>query len=185
MTMNLDLPQLIKPVNAQDHILGPRNAAVTLVEYGDYECPYCGMAHPIVASVLENLADEVRYVFRHFPLRKVHPHAETAGQAAEAAGAQGKFWEMHDLLFENQAALEVEDLVERAVGLQLNIEEFVQDLETERFAPKVQSDFLGGVQSGVNGTPCFFINGFRYDGSWDEDTLTQALRATGRAARVR
>ncbi|HMF88543.1 MAG TPA: DsbA family protein [Gemmatimonadaceae bacterium] len=169
--------QLTPPVSAEDHIAGPDDAPVTLVEYGDYECPYCGMAHPIVNRARRELASQLRFVFRNFPLAEAHPHARTAAQAAEAAAAQGKFWEMHDMIFEHQDALEVEDLVGYAKELGLDTQKFARDLEAGTFAQRVRDDFRSGVKSGVNGTPTFFINGARYDGSWaNEDAFIRALR---------
>jgi protein-disulfide isomerase len=152
------------------------NAPVTLVEYGDYECPYCGQAHYVVTEV-ENLAgDLLRFVFRNFPLATVHPHAEHAAESAEAAGAQGKFWEMHDTLFEHQHALDDEHLVEYAADIGLDVPRFVRDLSTHRHAARVREDFVSGVRSGVNGTPTFFLNGVRYDGTYDVGSLFTAIQ---------
>jgi protein-disulfide isomerase len=168
---------LTPPVGADDHAAGPDDAPVTLVEYGDYECPYCGMAHPIVKRAQRALGTQLRFVFRHFPLAEIHPHARLAAQAAEAAGAQGKFWEMHDMLFEHQDALEVEDIVGYAESLGLDLARFSRDLEDGTFAKRVRDDFRSGVKSGVNGTPTFFMNGARYDGSWaNEEAFIGALR---------
>jgi protein-disulfide isomerase len=158
--------QLTPPVNAEDHASGPDDAAVTLVEYGDYECPYCAMAHPIVKKAQLELESQLRFVFRNFPLAEAHPHARLAAQAAEAAGAQGKFWEMHDMLFEHQDALEVADVTGYAQSLGLDTAKFARDLEAAPFVKRVRDDFRSGVKSGVNGTPTFFMNGTRYDGSW-------------------
>jgi protein-disulfide isomerase len=168
---------LAKPVSATDHAQGPVDAPVTLVEYGDYQCPYCGAAYPIIKAVQARLGDKLRFVFRNFPLQQAHPYAELAAEAAEAAGAQGKFWEMHDALYENQAELGqelIEMLVER---LGLDAERFEADLEGRAFQARVKHDFMGGVRSGVNGTPSLFINGERYDESWDEESLAAALQA--------
>ena len=170
--------QLTPPVSADDHIAGPDTAPVTLVEYADYECPYCGMAHPIVRRAQQTLGDRLRFVFRNFPLAEAHPHARLAAQAAEAAAAQGKFWEMHDMLFEHQDALEPDDILGYAKELGLDVARMTRDLEAGVFARKVRDDFRGGVRSGVNGTPTFFVNGERYEGSWaNEDAFVQALRA--------
>jgi protein-disulfide isomerase len=175
--------QLTPPVSAKDHIAGPDDAPVTLVEYGDYECPYCGMAHPIVQRAQQQLGSELRFVFRNFPLAEAHPHARLAAQAAEAAGAQGKFWEMHDALFEHQDALELEDIVGYAESIGLDTEKFSRDLEAPTYAKKVRDDFRNGVRSGVNGTPTFFINGTRYDGSWaNEKAFIGTLRETANKA---
>jgi protein-disulfide isomerase len=170
-------PTLTPPVSAADHALGPPTAPVTLVEYGDYECPYCGAAHPVVKEIYRQLGDELRFVFRHFPLTRVHPHAERAAEAAEAAGAQGRFWQMHDLLFENQNALEDEDLLVYANAIGLDVRRFVIELENGVYTPKVRADFLSGVRSGVNGTPTFFINGRRHEGGFDLESLLGAIAA--------
>ena len=175
--------QLTPSVNAQDHIAGPDDAPVTLVEYGDFECPYCGMAHPIVKSAQHQLGDQLRFVFRNFPLAEAHPHARLAAQAAEAAGAQGRFWEMHDMLFEHQYALELQDLIGYAKSLGLDVPQFEHDLEAGTYAKKVRDDFRSGVRSGVNGTPTFFVNGERYNGSWaNEEAFIGALRDAARQA---
>jgi protein-disulfide isomerase len=167
--------KLKPPVGASDHIQGPKSTPVTLVEYGDYECPYCGQAYPIVKALQKRLGDQVRLVFRNFPLAQAHPHAEHAAEAAEAAAAQGKFWEMHDLLYENQGALEDEDLVEYAKALRLDVPRFVSEMESHQYAERVRADFSSGVRSGVNGTPSFFINGSRHDGPFDLDSLLAAI----------
>lgn len=168
---------LTPPVSKQDHVLGPESAPVTLVEYGDYECPYCGMAHLTVKEVLQLLGDQLRFVFRHFPLIQIHPHAERAAEAAEAAGAQGKFWAMHDTLFEHQRALDDTHLVLYATALDLNKDRFVRELTEHKYADRVIKDLLSGARSGVNGTPTFFINGLRYEGVYDLQTLLTAINA--------
>jgi protein-disulfide isomerase len=173
--MSMVSPHLVLPVSARDHIAGPATAPATLLEYGDYECPFCGAAHPIVQQVRKQLGNRLRFVFRHFPLANIHPRAEPAAEAAEAAGAQGRFWEMHDLLYERQDALEEEDLVERADILGLDVARFVRELRARTYAPRVREDFLSGVRSGVNGTPAFYINGVRHDGGFDFHTLVEAL----------
>jgi protein-disulfide isomerase len=167
--------KLSQPVSKRDHIRGPEDAPVTLVEYGDFECPYCGAAHFILQEVLEVMGDRLRFVFRHFLLTQVHPHAEAAAEAAEAAGAQGRFWEMHDLLYENQPALEGRHLVGFAEQLHLDTVRFVRELQQHAHHDRVREDFSSGVRSGVNGTPAFFINGYRYDGSWEAGPLVDAL----------
>lgn len=173
--------RLTPPVTARDHAAGPDDAPpVTLVEYGDYECPYCGMAHPIVKRAQKELGTQLRFVFRNFPLAEAHPHARIAAQAAEAAGAQGRFWQMHDMLFEHQNALEPQDLVGYAKAIGLDITQFERDLETGTYAKRVRDDFRSGVQSGVNGTPTFFVNGERYDGSWaNQEAFISAIRQGG------
>jgi protein-disulfide isomerase len=171
---------LIPPVSETDHIRGAADALVTLVEYGDFECPHCGRAHVFVLDALERLGDDVRFVFRHFPLAQAHPHAPYAAEAAEAAGEQGRFWPMHDVLFENQDALESDDLVAYADELELDVKRFVDQLEAGIHQAKVQADFRSGVRSGVNGTPTFFIDGQRFDGSWADGDLVLALASVAR-----
>ena len=168
---------LTLPVGKRDHIRGPADAAVTLVEYGDYECPHCGRAYPIVNAIQQRMGPRLRFVYRNFPLRESHPHAEQAAEAAEAAAAQGKFWEMHDRLFERQFALDGEYLIEYAGDLGLDLARFRKELEGGVYEPRVREDFRSGVTSGVNGTPTFFINGVRHDHSWDLEPLLAALEA--------
>lgn len=163
------------PVTKEDHIQGSDDATVTLVEYGDYECPYCGMAYPITKQIQEHFGDKLRFVFRNFPIIDSHPHAGIAALTAEFAAPHHKFWEMHDMLYENQDALELEDLMSYASRLNLSPEELQKSIENETFAPKIQADFMGGVRSGVNGTPCFFINGKRHEGSFEFDALAAAI----------
>jgi len=171
---------LTLPVSDRDHVHGPADAPVTLVEYGDYECPHCGRAYPILHEVQRRMGSRLRFVFRNFPLRESHPHAQHAAEAAEAAGAQGKFWEMHDRLFERQFALEDGNLVEYARELGLDATRLRQELAEGRYEPRVREDFRSGVISGVNGTPTFFINGARHDGAWDVEPLLAALQRGGR-----
>ena len=173
---------LTPPVGPDDHAAGPANAPVTLVEYGDFECPYCGQAYPIVKALQERLGTRLRFVFRNFPLSESHPHAEHAAEAAEAAGAQGQFWEMHDALYEHQRALRDPALIGYATDLGLDAARVARELETGAWTARVRADFLSGVRSGVNGTPTFFINGERYDGSWgDIDGFADALSGSGLA----
>jgi protein-disulfide isomerase len=168
---------LTVPVGADDHLAGALDAPALLVEYGDYECPYCGAAYPIVKKLQRELGDRLTLVFRNFPLTEAHPHAERAAEAAEAAGAQGKFWEMHDLLFERQDALASSDLADYARHLRLDDARVARELAEGTWRPRVRADFRGGVRSGVNGTPTFFINGERFDGDWaDERLFGRALR---------
>jgi protein-disulfide isomerase len=169
----------------RDHIQGPPEAPVTLVEYGDYQCPYCGAAYPIIKQVQEEMGSDLRFVFRNFPIVTAHPHAETAAEAAEAAAAQGKFWEMHDLLYENQKRLGDEDLRGYADSLGLDLATFDRDLAGHLYAPRVHEDFMSGVRSGVNGTPTFYINGIRYDDPYDVETLLAALDRVRDSAPVR
>jgi protein-disulfide isomerase len=156
---------------------GPVSAPVTLVEYGDYECPYCGRAHPIVKEIQRRLGRNLCFAFRHFPLAQMHPHAQRAAEAAEAAGAQGQFWAMHDMLFEHQHALDDQHLLGYAAAIGLDVHQFSQDLANGVHTGKVREDFLSGVRSGVNGTPTFFINGHRHDGPLDLQTLLAAIAA--------
>ncbi len=168
-------PQLNPLVSERDHVQGPAGAKLTLVEYGDYECPHCGRAYPIVKAVQKRLGTQLRFVFRNFPLSNAHPNAEAAAEAAEAAAAQEKFWEMHDLLFEHQDALERQDLLRYAADLGLDVKRFASELAGGVHRSRVQEDFRSGVRSGGNGTPTFFINGARFDGAWDEAGLLAAL----------
>jgi len=176
MTNLIEGARLTVPVGPRDHAEGSGRAPVTLVEYGDYECPYCGMAHGIVKRVRKEMGDRMRFVFRNFPLTSVHPHAQQAAEAAEAAGAQNRFWAMHDLLYQNQQALEPPDLIRYASDLFLDVQRFRQELTAHAWLPRVREDFSSGIYSGVNGTPTFFINDGRYDGSWDHDHLLAALQ---------
>jgi protein-disulfide isomerase len=149
----------------RDHIQGPPDAPIMLLEYGDYECPFCGQVQPVVKAIQERLGDSLCFAFRHFPLTNVHPHSEHAAEAAEAAGAQGKFWEMHEMLFQNQSALDDESLAEYAAALGLDEARFIREVVSGAHAEHIREDFKTGVRAGVNGTPCFFINGQRYDGA--------------------
>jgi protein-disulfide isomerase len=162
-------------VTSDDHIKGPRNASVTLVEYGDYQCPVCGAAFWVLRDLFDRFQPDLRFVFRNFPLTEIHPHAMIAAEAAEAAGARGKFWPMHDLIFENQQDLSAEQLVAYAVSLDLDGDELMKDLSTHRHVEKIRRDFMGGVRSGVNGTPTIFINGYRFNGLADYDVLARAI----------
>jgi protein-disulfide isomerase len=167
---------LAVPVDqARDHTQGPASAAVTLVEYGDYECPYCGAAYPIVKEIQSEVGDRLQFVFRNFPITTSHPHAEQAAEAAEAAASQGRFWEMHDILYENQRHLTDDDLHGYAAQLGLDLDTFDRDLAEHVHAPRVREDFMSGVRSGVNGTPTFYINGRRHDDSYRQDVLLAAL----------
>jgi protein-disulfide isomerase len=167
---------------SRDHLAGPPNAAITLVEYGDYECPYCGMAHPIVKAIQQAFEGRLCFAFRHFPLIAVHPHAEPAAEAAEAAGAQGRFWEMHDELFRHQDRLDGPALVGYGQAIGLEVPRFVRELADRAYLPRVREDFASGVASGVSGTPTFFINGVRHEGPWDVETLTAALTRAEKAS---
>jgi protein-disulfide isomerase len=166
-------PRLSIPVTEKDHAQGRPDAPVTLVEYGDYECPYCGKAYPVVKELQRRMGDRMRFVFRNFPLNTLHEHAGVAAQAAEAAAAQGKFWEMHDILYENQQ--ELDDVQQYALRIGLEIYRFEADMSGEKFAKRVRDDFRGGVRSGVNGTPTFFINDVRYNGEHTVEAMLPAL----------
>jgi len=174
--------QLAVPVTERDHIQGPPTAPVTVVEYGDYECPDCGEAYDAVKQLQNEFGDKVRFVFRNFPIPESHPHAEEAAEAAEAAAEQGKFWEMHDTLYEHQKDLDDEHLMAYARILSLTPEEFERDLEEHSQRVRVLEDLASGLESGVEGTPTFFINGTRYAGPYDLANLRDAItRARGRS----
>lgn len=176
MPEQIEGPSLTLPVSdSRDHIQGPRTAPVTLVEYGDYECGYCHEAYFILQKLMTQVGEQVRLVFRNFPLQEMHPHAEHAAEAAEAAAAQGRFWEMHDILYERQNALEDDDLIAYADALRLDLDRFGLELSQSAHRLRIREDFLSGVRSGVNGTPTFFINGKRHDGAWDLPSLTGAV----------
>jgi len=165
------------PVGPADHIQGDANAPCTLVEYGDYECPYCGSAYPIVKRIQKHFGKRLRFIFRNFPLNEMHPHAESAAESAEFAAAHGKFWEMHDSLFENQERLGGPLYLELARELKLAPADLRAALEKREFMAKVRSDFTSGVRSGVNGTPTFFINNHRHDAPFEYNDLLSAIEA--------
>jgi len=175
MRITTELERLAAPVSTRDHFQGQSNAPLTLVEYGDFECPYCGTAHRVVKAIQEKLGERLRFVYRHFPLTQRHPNAENAAQAAEAAGARGDFWPMHDLLFEHQEALADEDLAEYAASLGLDGAEILAEIELGTYATRVREDFSGGIKSGVNGAPTFFINDVLYNGESDLQSMLVAL----------
>jgi protein-disulfide isomerase len=164
-------------VTPEDHTQGPESAPVTLVEYGDYECADCGHVYPIVKQIQKHFGKRLRSVFRNFPLSVVHPHAESAAEAAEFAGSQGKFWEMHDLLLESQDRLGRILYLELALKLELPVDALREALESGTYRPRVRADFTGGIRSGVKGTPTFFINGRRYDGPSEFEALVLAIDA--------
>jgi protein-disulfide isomerase len=166
------------PVNETDYLFGSMNAPIELVEYGDYQCPHCGRAHPIVKDLLQRVGQQVKFVFRNFPLSKIHPQARMAALAAEAAGLQNKYWTMHDILYENQKRLHHTALLEYAAGIGLQMDQFTVDMEREDLATKVDSHFYSGMRSGVSATPTFFINGEKYTGSWENDDLLQYLKSS-------
>jgi protein-disulfide isomerase len=168
---------LTQPVSAHDYAEGPADAPLTLVEYGDYQCPYCGAAYPIVKRLQKILGRKLRFVFRNFPLTQAHPYALIAAEAAEAAALQGKFWEMHDLLFEQQTFLEPDVIPLWAKRIGLDLEKFKNDINQGVVATRIQEERQSGIRSGVNGTPTFFINGTRYDGLSDYESLLAALES--------
>jgi protein-disulfide isomerase len=163
------------PVAPADHILGDEKAIVTLVEYGDYQCPHCGHAHPIVKKLRKYFGKQLRFVFRNFPLTEIHPLAEPAAEAAEFAGAAGSFWQMHDGIFENQPRLTLPFLNELGTEIGLSADELAASLENHEFLEKIRADFMGGVRSGVNGTPTFFINSRRYEGAPSFEDMVNAI----------
>jgi protein-disulfide isomerase len=168
---------LTQAVSARDHAEGPADAPLTLVEYGDYQCPYCGAAYPVVKRLQKRLGMKLRFVFRNFPLTQAHPYALIAAEAAEASALQGKFWEMHDLLFEQQSFLEPDIISLWAKRIGLDLEEFGNDITQGVVTKRIMEDRQSGIRSGVNGTPTFFINGTRYDGSPDYESLLAALES--------
>lgn len=161
------MPKLRIPVNSNDHILGNPQAVVTLLEYGDYQCPSCGMAYPIIKRLMKQFYGELRFVFRNFPLREAHQFAMMAALAAEAAALQNKFWEMHDIIYENQDDLDGNSLLHYAEVLNLDLQRFTNDLQNRNLLIKIEKDFESGVRSGVNSTPTFFINGDRVNNYYD------------------
>jgi len=171
-----DGSRLLLPIQPLDHVHGPEDAAFTLVEYGDYECPDCGRLYVILRDLQSEIASRLRIVFRHYPLSGIHHHAQQAAEAAEAAGVQGKFWEMHALLFERQQALHTKDLIRYAGELGLDVERFRNELKNETYSDRVRADFVAGVQNGVYRTPGLYLNGVRYDTEWDRASLWSRLR---------
>jgi protein-disulfide isomerase len=169
---------LIPPLGPDDHVSGPPDADLELVMYGDFECPYCMAAQSILARVRQRLDGRLRFAYRHFPIEAAHPHALLAAQAAEAAGAQGAFWEMHDALFTGKGRLEERDLVDRARDLRLDTDRFAAELRSGVHVPRVRRDQESGRESGVRGTPGFFANGAAIEGSFDAGSIIQALSST-------
>jgi protein-disulfide isomerase len=170
------MAKLKTPVTPEDHIQGPDDAEATLVEYGDYECPFCGQAYHVVKRIQKHFGGRLRFVFRNFPLTEIHPQAESAAEAAEFAGVHGKFWQMHDLLYESQERLGEPLYSELTAELGLSPQALPQALAEGTYRARVRADFASGVRSGVNGTPTFFINGERHDGSYDYETLVLAIQ---------
>jgi protein-disulfide isomerase len=174
-TSSITLNSLTLPVAKRDHIQGTLDAPIMLLEYGDYECPHCGAAYPIIKDIQERLGDRLCFAFRNFPLVNSHPHAQHAAEAAEAAGAQGRFWEMHDLLFENQGALTDENLGQYALAAGIDAPRVINEILTGVHTERVREDFRYGARAGVNGTPTLFINGARYDGVLEPHRLIAML----------
>ena len=174
------MTELRFPVSDQDHSIGPSNAPVTLVEYGDYQCPHCQAAWPQVEQVLRHFGRDLRYAYRHFPIWAAHPLAKPAAETAEFAGVRQLFWEIHSAIFANAHRLSRAMLITLASREGLDSNELVAALDLHDYAPKVDADFLSGVHSGVNGTPCFFINGVRHDGTYDATSLSIAIERAGR-----
>ena len=172
------MPELTPPLSAEDHVDGPERAELELVMYGDFQCPYCTAAYPIVHRIRDQLAGRLLFAFRHFPLRDVHPDAERAAEAAEAAAAQGAFWQMHDRMYESSGALSRDDLIRDAAELGLDSERVAAELDSGVHAPRVQRDLDSGIASGVTGTPGFFVGGRLYEGSFDAQSLTAALETS-------
>jgi protein-disulfide isomerase len=168
---------LTLPDPERDHISGSAGGLIRLLEYGDYECPFCANAQPIVKEIQRRLGDDLLFAFRHFPLTNIHPHSEHAAEAAEAAGTQKNFWGMHDALFENQRALDDQDLATYAAELGLDETRLIREVTASVYAPRIREDFKSGVRGGVNGTPTFFINSERYDGTFDLKHLLDTLTA--------
>jgi protein-disulfide isomerase len=168
---------LTQPVSAQDHAEGPADAPLTLVEYGDYQCPHCGAAYPVVKRLQKTLGKKLRFVFRNFPLSEMHPYALIAAEAAEAAALQNRFWEMHDLIFERQTQLKPDIIPSWAETLGLDAGRFRSDITLDAVEKRIKDDRMSGIRSGVNGTPTFYINGARYDGPTDYDSMLAALES--------
>ncbi len=179
-------PRLTLPVGERDHAQGPPNAGTILVEYGDYQCPYCGAAYPVVKQVQKELGSSLRFVFRNFPITNAHPFAAWAAQTAEASAAQGRFWEMHDFLYENQQRLgEETPFVREQARLGLDVGRIAREVAEGTYASRIDEDFMSGLRSGVNGTPTFFVDGVRYDGAPEAGPLLTALRRAAKLPRGR
>jgi protein-disulfide isomerase len=177
MKTTLHAPKLIRPVSDRDHRWGPVDAPVTILEYGDYECPHCAAAHEVISAIEADIGERFCYVFRNFPLATKHPHAVRAAEAAEAAGVQGKFWEMHNLLFENQDHLESYDIYSYSQVIELDLKKFQYDLLNHVYLRRIDEDLSSAIRSGVSSTPSFFINGMRHNGGYDQESLLQAILA--------
>jgi protein-disulfide isomerase len=169
------MAKLKPPVNSEDHIEGSFQAPVIFTEYGDFQCPYCGAAYPVIKQIQKKFGDQLGFVFRHFPLTEAHPYAQIAAVASEAADLQGKFWPMHDLIYENQTRLSPKALLTMAESLKMDLKKFQKDIEDAALVEKVETSFESGIDSGVNGTPSFYINGVKYEGYYDLAPLSHAI----------
>jgi protein-disulfide isomerase len=179
-------PKLTLPVGERDHSDGPSDAPLVLVEYGDYQCPYCGAAYPIVKRIQKDLGSNLRFVFRNFPITNSHPQAEWAAETAEAAAAQGKFWEMHDFLYENQRFMGDEGyFAKQETKLKLDAAKIAREVAKRLYSPRIEEDYMSGIRSGVNGTPTFFVNGARYDGYPGFEPMVSALKGTQKTSASR
>ena len=174
-----EAPRLVVPVDpGRDHIQGDPKALLTLVEYGDYQCPFCGAAYPEVKKVQKELGSKLRFVFRNFPLTNVHEFAQVGAETAEAANVQGKFWEMHDFLYEHQRTLGDHSVaLGYAKKLGLDTQKFDREISQHVYEKRIKDDFMGGVRSGVNGTPTFYANGVRHDGPAEAEAIIESLKA--------
>ena len=174
------MTRLLVPISQRDHIKGPASASLSLVQYGDLQCPHCALVYPVIEEISQELSDSLQVVFRHFPLAQMHPRAQEAAEALEAAGAQGKFWELLDLLYLNNEQLDFDGLCRFAKKVRLDLKRFTRELETRVHKDRVRADFLSGVRSGVAGTPTLFINGEKYTGGYDFDAIVAALLTASR-----
>jgi formate-nitrite transporter family protein len=174
------MPNMLVPVSQRDHARGPENAALTLVAYGDLECPHCRLVQPIVSEVAGELRDSLRMVFRHFPVSDRHPHAQQAAEALEAAGSQGRFWEMMELVYQESARLDRDSLCRAAKKAGVNLKQFTRELDGQVYRDRVRADYLSGVRAGVIGTPTLFINGEKYAGAYEFDALVAAFLKASR-----
>jgi protein-disulfide isomerase len=177
--------KLATPISEEDHAQGPADAAITLVQYGDYECPYTRMSRHSVLQLQRELPDSLRFVFRHFPLEEIHPHARAASAAAEAAARQTDFWAMHAYLFEHQQALADADLKRYALELGLDADRFARERTSPEVEARIDRDLASGERSGVRGTPTFYVNGIRHHGGYDLESLRSAIQAASANTPVR
>ncbi|HEY4148981.1 MAG TPA: thioredoxin domain-containing protein [Chitinophagaceae bacterium] len=165
------------PVSDNDHSQGEKNAAIVLIEYGDYECPHCGAAYPVIKKLQKHFGGKLRFIFRNFPIAESHPHAVTAAYVAEASALQDKFWPVHDLIYEHQQNLSTKLLLSLAESAGVDIKQLSQDISTPAVTDRVEKDLEGGARSGVNGTPSFFVNGYKYEGYHEYDRMRKDLES--------